>query len=170
MITYALGANGNYISKRDHNKAGLTILRQSTREVGVANGGITQAKHITRLLFHKLSAQARQADTFQDFPRSLMSVGKTANDGTVSVFTKTGVTVYKEEDVLITCKGKPILIGVQDKQGQYRIPLMQQWGQWQPRRPSKQARKALRQANSIYNLPLTKQAIKWMHVICGYPV
>ena len=34
------------------------------------------------------------------------------NDGTISVFKKDGVTVYKEEDVLITCKGEPILIGV----------------------------------------------------------
>jgi hypothetical protein len=47
---------------------------------------------------------------------------------------------------------------------------MQQQGHWQPRRPSKQARKALRQANSIYDLPSTKQAIKWMHTVCGYPV
>ncbi len=99
-----------------------------------------------------------------------MSVGKTANDGTVSLFTKTGVTVYKEEDVLITCKGEPILIGVQDEQGQYQTLLMQQRGQWQPRHPFKQARKALQQANSVYDLPSTKQAIKWMHVVCGYPV
>jgi hypothetical protein len=70
-----------------------------------------------------------QADTFQDFPTSLMSVGKTAEDGTVSVFTKEGVSVFKEEDVLITCKVEPILIGVRDSQGQYRIPLMQQRGQ-----------------------------------------
>ncbi len=57
-----------------------------------------------------------QADTFQDFPTSLMSVGKTADNGTVSVFTKEGVSVFKEEDVLITCKGEPILIGVRDSQ------------------------------------------------------
>ena len=94
----------------------------------------------------------------------------TADDGTVSVFTKEGVNVFKEEDVLITCKGKPILIGVRDSQGRYRIPLMQQRGQWHLRRPSKQARKALRQANSVYDLPSTKQAIKWMHTVCGYPV
>ena len=43
-----------------------------------------------------------------------MSVGKTADDGTISMFTKHGVTVHKENDVLITCKGQPILIGVQD--------------------------------------------------------
>jgi hypothetical protein len=99
-----------------------------------------------------------------------MSVGKTANEGTVSVFTKDGVNVFKEEDILITCKGKPILIGVRDGHGQYQILLMQQRGQWQPRRPSKQARKALQQANSVYDLPPTKQAIKWMHAVCGYPV
>jgi hypothetical protein len=111
-----------------------------------------------------------QADTFQDFPTSLMSVGKTANNGTVSVFTKDGVNVFKEEDLLIMCKGKPIFIGVRDSHGRYQIPLMQQRGQWQPQCPSKQARKALRQANSVYNLPSTKQAIKWMHAVCDYPV
>ena len=73
----------------------------------------------------------------------LMSVGKTSDNGTISVFTKAGVTVFKEEDVLITCKGEPILIGVRNKRGQYQIPLMQQQGQWQPRCPSKQARQAL---------------------------
>ena len=137
---------------------------------GVANGGTSKAKYVTQLPIRQLSAQAMQADTFQDFPTSLMSVGKTADDGTVSVFTKEGVNVFKEEDVLITCKGEPILIGVRDSHGRYRIPLMQQRGQWQPRRPSKQARKALRQANSVYDLPSTEQAIKWMHAVCGYPV
>jgi hypothetical protein len=47
---------------------------------------------------------------------------------------------------------------------------MQQWGHRQPQRPSKQAWNALQQANIVYNLPSTKQAIKWMHAICGYPV
>ena len=99
-----------------------------------------------------------------------MSVGKTADDGTVSIFTKDGVTVHKEEDVLITCQGQPILIGVRDKRGRYRIPLVQQRGNWQPRKPSKKASKFLRQANSVYDLPSTEQAIKWMHAVCGYPV
>jgi hypothetical protein len=47
---------------------------------------------------------------------------------------------------------------------------MQQRSHWQPRCPSKQAQKALRQANSVYDIPSTEQAIKWMHVICGYPI
>ena len=99
-----------------------------------------------------------------------MSVGCTADAGTISIFTKDDVTVYKEEDVLITCKGAPILIGARDSRGRYRIPLQQYRNNWQPRRPSKKARRALRQANSVYDLPSTEQAIKWMHAVCGYPV
>jgi hypothetical protein len=38
-----------------------------------------------------------------------MSVGKTLDDSTVSVFTKEGVNIFKEEDILITCNGEPIL-------------------------------------------------------------
>jgi hypothetical protein len=59
---------------------------------------------------------------------------------------------------------------MQDERGQYQILLLQQQGQWQPRHPSKQGRKALQQANSVYDLPSTEQAIKWMHAVCGYPV
>jgi hypothetical protein len=170
MVDYDSGADGHYISEEDRCKAGLPILRASTKKVGVANGGKSKATYVTQLPFHKLSAKANKADTFKDFTSSLMSVGKTSDDGTISVFTKDGVTVHKEEDVLITCKGEPILIGVRDMYGRYRIPLIQQRGQWQPRRPTKRQRKHLQQANSVYDLPSTEQAIKWMHAVCGYPV
>ena len=170
LITYDSGADGHYISEADRKEAGMPILRKSTKRVRVANGDTSVAKHVTNLPFQQLSKKATQADTFEQFPTSLMSVGKTSDDGTISVFTKNGVSVHKEEDVLITCKGKPILIGIRDEQGRYRIPLVQQRGQWQPRRPSKKARKALSNANSVYDLPSTEQAIKWMHAVCGYPV
>jgi len=126
MLTYDSGADGHFMSKKDRRKAGLPIMCTSTRKVGVANGGTSKAKYATQLPFRQLSAPAMQADTFQDFPTSLISVGKTADDGTVSVFTKAGGNVFKEEDVLITCKGEPILIIVRDSHGRYRIPLMQQ--------------------------------------------
>ncbi len=115
MVTYDLGADGHCISKKDCRKAGLPIIRKSTRQVGVANGGVSQAKFVTQLPFKDLSTKAKQADTFQDFPSSLMSIGKTANDGAISIFTKNGVTVHKETDVLITCKGEPTLIGVRNE-------------------------------------------------------
>ncbi len=137
MVTYDSGADKHYISEKDWHQAGLPILRTSSRKVDVTNGGTSKAKYVTQLPFQQLSAQATQADTFQDFPTSLMSMGKTSNNGTVSVFTKEGVNVFKEEDVLITCERKPILNGVRDSHGGYQIPLMQQRGQWQPRHLSK---------------------------------
>ncbi len=151
MVTYDSGTDSHYISEKDHRKAGLPIIQKSTGRVGVANGGVSQAKFVTQLPFKDLSAKPKQADTFQDFPSSLMSIGKTSNNGTISIFTKNGATVHKETDVLIICKGKPILIGVGDEQGRYQIPLIQCRGQWQPQQTSKQARKCLRPANSIYD-------------------
>ncbi len=68
MVTYDLGADGHYISKKDRCKAGLPIIQKSTRWVGGANGGVSQAKFVMQLPFKDLSAQATQADTFQDFP------------------------------------------------------------------------------------------------------
>jgi hypothetical protein len=125
LITYNSGADGHYLSERDHKKVGLPIIRPSTKQVGKANGGTSTARHISRLPFKQLSDQATSADSFDDFPSSLMSVGKTSEYGTISIFAKEGVTVHKEQDVLITCKGEPILIGIRDDKGRYRIPLVQ---------------------------------------------
>ena len=137
----------------------------------VADGTINQGEHEVDLPFDGLSVNARKGDTFKRFKESLMSVGKVNDDGNISIFTKDDVTVYKEEDVLITCKGQPILVGVRDDQGRYRIPLDQQrQGQWRPRVPTKTESLHLAQANSVYNLPSIEQAIKWMHAVCGYPV
>jgi hypothetical protein len=170
LVIYDLGADGHYITETDQIQAQLPILRKASKRVAVANGDTCKTTFVTHLPFQTLSTSARQAETFTEFPHSLMSMGKTADDGMISIFTKEGVMVHKEQDILITCKGKPILIGVQDNHGWYRIPLVQQCRQWQPWHPSKKARQALRQANSVYNLPSTEQAIKWMHAVCGYPV
>ncbi|KAL7474044.1 hypothetical protein ACHAW6_000043 [Cyclotella cf. meneghiniana] len=46
-----------------------------------------------------------------------MSVGKTCDDGTISIFTQSGISIHKEQDVLITCKGEPLYIGECNKHG-----------------------------------------------------
>jgi len=170
MVTYDSGAEGHYISEKDRKTVGLSILRISAKKVGVANGSTSKGQCVTALPFSQLSTMAAEADTFNDFPTSLMSIGKTADDGNISIFTKEGVAVYKEKDVLITCKGEAILIGNQDKRGRYSIPLVQNRGNWQPKQPTNHSKKYLQQANSVYDLPSTEEAIKWMHVVCGYPV
>ena len=97
-------------------------------------------------------------------------MGKTSDDGNVSIFTKKGVTVHREEDFLITCKGAPILIGKRDEHGRYRIPLVQERGHWVPCHPTQSTGDVLHQANSVYDLPSTEQAIRWMYAVCGFPV
>ncbi len=159
LIIYDLGADGHYITKTDQVQAQLPILQKASKRVAVANGETCKAKFVTHLSFHTLSTSAKQAKTFTEFLHSLMSVGKTANNGMISIVTKEGVTVHKEQDIIITCKGKSILFGVRDEHGRYRLPLVQQHGQWQPRHPSKKARQALRQVNSVYDLLSTEQAV-----------
>ena len=121
-VTYNSGANRNYLSKSNRRKAYLPILRKSTRRVGVADGTVCHGKHVTRLPVPDLVLTATKAYTFEKFPHSLMSVGKTSDAGTVSIFTKDGVTVHNEEDMLIACKGEPILIGARNKNGRYLPP------------------------------------------------
>ena len=92
-------------------------MRISDRKVGVANGGACNGKYVSSLPFPQLYIKAAEADTFKEFPTSLMSVGKTADDANVSIFTKYGVTVYKEEDMLIKCQINTILICKRDERG-----------------------------------------------------
>ena len=78
-------------------------MRASAKKVAVANGSACNGKYITTLSFPQVYNRAAEVYIFEEFPTYLMSVGKKADDGNVSLFTKEGVTVYKEEYVLITC-------------------------------------------------------------------
>ena len=112
--------------KSDRIWLGLLILQAPKRRVGVKYGCTTKGKYVKILPFPQLSKEASDTDTdtFKEFPTSLMSVGRTADDGNVSIFNKKDVKEYKEKDVISTCRGTPILIGRRDERGRYRIPLM----------------------------------------------
>ena len=72
MLTYDSGADGKYLSKKDRNKLGLPILHVSDKKVGVANSGACNGKYVTKLPFPQISNKAAKADTFKEFPTSLM--------------------------------------------------------------------------------------------------
>ena len=165
MVTYDSGTDGHYLSEAYRQQSDPLILRISSKRVGVANGGTSGGKYVTKTPFPQLSQQADEADKFEGLPTLLMSVGKTADDDNVSVFIKVGVSVYKEHGVLITCKGELILVVKRDERGRYQIPLVQNRGQWQPRKPTKKVKKFFPQANNVYNPPLTDEEVKWMHAV-----
>ena len=155
MITYYSGADNHYMSEADRIILELPILRPSHKRVAVANGGMSEVKYVTRLPFPQLSTTTAEADTFEELPSSLISVGKTSDDGNVSICIDEKVQVYKESDVLITCRGKPIPISKWGEHGRYRIPLIQTRGKWQLQTASKKSKKLLQEANSIYDLSTT---------------
>ena len=54
--------------------------------------------------------------------------------------------------------------------GQVQNTTCKKSGQLATKATNKALQKYLKQANSVYNLPSTKEVIKWMHAVCGYPV
>ena len=94
MITYDSVADNHYVSEADRIKLNLPILRPTNKRVAVANGGTSEGKYVTLLHFSQLPTISAEADMFEEFLSSLMSVGKTSNDGNVSIFTHGKVQVY----------------------------------------------------------------------------
>ena len=87
IVTYDLGAGDNYSSEADRTNAHMPIVRKSTKRVNVATEGTSTATHVTPLPIPQLSKAAFEAHTFEDFPTSLLNVGKIN-------------AVHTEEDVL----------------------------------------------------------------------
>ena len=101
-VTYDSGTDGNCVSEEDRKRAGIPVLRKSTKRVSVTSSSISRANNAVPLPIPHLSKKAAEAHTFEDFPSSVLSGGKVKDDGKVCIFSRKGVTVHKEEDVLIT--------------------------------------------------------------------
>ena len=67
--------------------------------------GHMQSKECHATSLPTVIKRATKADTFTNVPKLLMSVGKTSDDGTISIFTKTGVTVHKKQMYSSGAKG-----------------------------------------------------------------
>ncbi|KAL7439594.1 hypothetical protein ACHAXM_007602 [Skeletonema potamos] len=164
-------ADDHFVTEEDRIALNLPILGPSMKRVAVANGGIEQGKYQTILPLPNLPPEARLGDSFDSFSNSLISVGRLAGAGTTSIFTKTGVEVHKDEDVLILVSGKPLLVGKRDEHGRYKIPLLPtRDGTCAPKVPTRRTISKLSEANNVYDLPSTEQAIRWFHATLGYPV
>ena len=70
---------------------------QVKQRVGVADSNVCLGKNVTRLPIPSLDDGITKADTFDAFPHLPLSVGKTADAGTISIFMKDGMKVHKEQ-------------------------------------------------------------------------
>ena len=114
---YDSGADGHYPIEAMRKATGLAILGKLTKIMIVADGNTAKGKHRVSLPFKALLPKPNEANTFKQFNNLLLSVDKVNDKGNISIFTSNGVTIHKEEDFLITCESKPILVGIQNNSG-----------------------------------------------------
>jgi hypothetical protein len=122
-MTHDSGTDGDYLVEKDRIAVGLAALRASTKWVSVGNGGVSHAKHVTKLPFKQLSDKARTADTFTDFPHLLMSVGKTANDARFLFSQKMALRCTSKKMSSSRAKEYQFLVSVRDARLQTPVEL-----------------------------------------------
>ena len=81
----------------------LTAICHATKST---NATKTNARDTTIIGEGEVAASTNYRDNpcryvFDDFPNSLISVGRLADDDTISIFTKDSVSVHQEQDVLL---------------------------------------------------------------------
>ena len=128
-----------------------------------------------------------EGDIVPNFSHSLVGVKPFADAGCISVFHphQEGVTIHRKEDVRIEFLAPPIVQGVRDESGLWKVPLNNDANanlyysmasttttekanlvKDKPKPPNG----TRWMANTVYELPTIAQGLRWMHAVCGYPV
>jgi hypothetical protein len=85
---------------------------------------------------------------------ALMSVSTLADNGYTTVFLPKGVDVYGADDVTISSTAPPALQGWRNGRGLWMVPIAD----------------IAETATSVYDLPSTKEVVRFLHAALGYPV
>ncbi|KAL7545295.1 hypothetical protein ACHAWF_008651 [Thalassiosira exigua] len=86
--------------------------------------------HRKTLPFHALLNEANESDSLEDFPHSLLSVEKVADDNVVSVFRKHSVSAYKEEDWQPQAPTKRVRATLEQVNDVYDLTSIEQGIKW----------------------------------------
>lgn len=60
---------------------------------------------------------------------TLIGISKVVDNENTAIIDRQGVMVYKDEDILILVKDKPVMVGKRENHGWFKIPLVQYRGQ-----------------------------------------
>ena len=132
---------------------------ESNKAVYLPNGNIIRTTKRTSLPFRQLSNRAREAHVLPQLRQSLMSVNKLSEEGYTTIFhpENEGVTVHEKGTLTIATSSPPVLQGCKEKgDNLWTVSANEEEGE--------------EKANNVYNLPSTKQSIRYLHAAAGFPV
>jgi hypothetical protein len=119
-----------------------------------------QTSDKTLLPFEQLSKEAREVHILPGLKKSLLSVNKMAENGYTTIFHEgnKGVTIHKSGTLTITTSEPPLLRGSKSTGSNLWTVLTDE------NKPKRE------EANNVYDLPLTKETIRYLHASAGHPV
>jgi hypothetical protein len=146
----------NFISdKLDLPKTGASKIK-----VYLPDNSTLQTSNKTLLPFEQLSKEAREAHILPGLKKSLLSVNKMTENGHSTIFHEgnEGVTIHKSGPLTITTSEPPLLRGSKPTGSNLWTVLTD------GNKPK------CEEANNVYNLPSTKETIRYLHASAGHPV
>lgn len=145
-----------------HSK-GLECTRPSNIGVSTANGSTLASTEQVVLPHSKLLCGARTAHVLPGLkPQALMSVRALADNGYMTVFHPFTLAVTIHKNIRFASKKMAVLQGWREANGMWIVPLVDK----AKVSPSLNIDKA---AMSMYGLPSTKEVVRFLHVILGFP-
>ena len=143
------GATSNFIQSAD----GFELTGPSSKTVSTANGQLMRATMTALLPLTQLRAGAREAIVIPELKQALMSVKQLADQGYTTIFHPhlEGVTVHDNDGFKLVISKPPLLQGWREKGGLWTVPLAEE------------------KAFNIYELPSTKEVIRFGHAALGFP-
>ena len=133
--------------------------------VRAADGGLMPASSTGLLALTKLRQGAREALVVPGLkPKALMSVSPLANNGYTTIFHPhdEGVTVHDTGSFNLTLNSPPVLQGCRNGAGLWTVPLVDDT-------TISQSLNVEETALSVYDLPSTKEVVRFLHAALGFP-
>ena len=154
------GASKTFVNSR----RGLHLTGRSDKVVVTAGGTKLQATNTALLSTRALSKGAREAIVVPGMSQpALMSVSTLADNGYTTVFLPDGVDVYRANNVAVSSMAPPALQGWRDGRGLWMVPIVDDT-------PISPGLDVAETATSVYELPSTKEVVRFLHAALGHPV
>ena len=169
---YDFGATSTFVAEKDVKHTIKTGL-PSNKKVKMPNGQFERGGEQLEMR-SSMHAPANKGDSIPGINTTLVSTGKLADAGYVSVFDQEEVNVYDVETTKVLTTNEPIWTGWRDKAtGLWRIPLVNEVKNETTDTKLLSAQDTSELTNEIaanvHDLPSTQRVICYLHAAAGFP-